>query len=108
MLILDSVRLIDELVAENMMTLVYFGNDTWGVCKDIKSKVLTLLEEYPEIKIIDVDVEKSHNVAVHYNIFTVPGILLYVDGKESVREARHISVLDLESKINRYYEMLFA
>lgn len=108
MLILDSVRLIDELVAENMMTLVYFGNDTWGVCKDIKSKVLTLLEEYPEIKFVYVDVEKSHNVAVHYNIFTVPGILLYVDGKESIREARHISVLDLESKINRYYEMLFA
>ncbi len=107
MVIMDSVEMIEKAVEENKMTLVYFGNETWGVCVDIKSKVLALLNKYTEIKFIYVDVESSHNVAVHYNIFTVPGILLYVDGKESIREARHISIGELDTKINRYYNFLF-
>lgn len=68
---------------------------------------MALLENYPGVEFIYVDVDKSHNVAVHYNIFTIPGILLYVDGKETIREARHISIGDFDSKINRYYNMLF-
>lgn len=70
-------------------------------------KVLALLENYPKVKTIYVDGEKSHNTSVRYNIFTFPGIIVYVDGKESIREAKHISIRDIESRIDRYYNLLF-
>lgn len=107
LLIIDSIELIDKAIKDNKILLIYFGNTTWGVCIDLKPKVLALLKKYPGVEFIYVDVDKSHKLAVHYNIFTIPGILLYVDGKESIREARHISISDFDSKINRYYNMLF-
>lgn len=73
----------------------------------MKPKVLALLEKYTGIKSIYVDVDKSQNVAINYNIFTIPGIIVYVDGKESIREARHISIGDIDNRINRYYNLLF-
>jgi hypothetical protein len=66
-----------------------------------------MLENYPKIKTIYVDVEKSHNTAVYFNIFTIPGIIVYVDGKESIREAKHMSIGDLENRIDRYYNLIF-
>lgn len=105
--IIDSVEEIEQVIGNNEIVLVYFGNNLWGVCKDLKPKVLAMLKDYPEIKTIYVDGEKSHNTAVHYNIFTFPGIIVYVAGKESIREAKHISIGDIHSRIDRYYNLLF-
>ena len=66
-----------------------------------------MLKDYPEIRTIYVDGEKFHNMAVFFNIFTFPGIIVFVDGKESIREAKHISIGDIESRIDRYYNLLF-
>jgi hypothetical protein len=46
-------------------------------------------------------------VAVNYNMFTIPGILLFIEKKETIREARNISIIDLNSKISRYYKLFF-
>lgn len=89
------------------MVLVYFGTKTCSVCVDMKPKVEELLEKYTKIKGIQVDVDSSIKLSTSYNIFTIPAILLYIDGKEVIREARHISVEDLDNKIARYYELFY-
>lgn len=101
-----SLELIKQSIDSNNIVLIYFGNKTCGVCVDLKPKVEEMLKEYPKIKSIYVDVEKSHNIAVSYNFFTVPAILVFVEGKLTIREARYISVLDLSNKISRYYNLL--
>ena len=66
-----------------------------------------MLLNYPKVKTIYVDGVKSHNTAVHYNMFTLPGLIVYVDGKESIREAKHMSIGDIEGRIDRYYNLIF-
>ena len=105
--IIDSIEEIDKVIKENEMVLIYFGDNSWSVVKDLKPKVLAMLDDYPKIKRIYVDGDKSHNTAVHYNIFAFPAILVYVDGKESIREAKHISLVEIEGRIGRYYNLLF-
>lgn len=105
--ILDSKELIDQIIKNNEMVLVYFGTKACGVCNDIKPKIEKILKDYPNINKIYVDVEKSHKVAVDYNIFTIPGIILFVEGKETIREARQISIGDIKNRIDRYYNLLF-
>lgn len=68
---------------------------------------MALLEYYTRMKYIYIDIYKSPKIAFNYNIFTMPGILVFVDGKESIREARHISIGDLDNRINRYYNLMF-
>ena len=103
----DSIEEIEGVIKNKEIVLVYFGNNLWGVCKDLKPKVLAMLLDYPKVKTIYVDVEKSHNTAVHFNIFTIPGIIVYVDGKESIREAKHMSIGHIENRIDRYYNLIF-
>jgi thiol-disulfide isomerase/thioredoxin len=103
----DSNVVIEKLINNNEMVLIYFGSESCGVCGVMKPKVEEILKNYPSIKNIEVNVEKSKKIAALYNIFTIPGILVYIEGKEIIREVRHISLQDINSKIERYYNMLF-
>lgn len=105
---LDSMELIEEEIRKNDMVVVYFGSENCSVCVDLKPKVKGLLERYPKIHSIYVDMEKSHKIGISYNFFTMPGLLLFIEGKETLREARHISIDDLDMKISRYYDMIFG
>ncbi len=105
--IINSKELIEKTIDGNEMVLLYFGTNSCGVCIDMKPKVEKILKKYPKIKAFQVDVEDSIKIATSYNIFTIPAILLFIQGKETVREARHISIPDIDNKIDRYYALLF-
>lgn len=99
---------LKELIKENEILLVYFGNETCGVCVDMKPKVELVLNKYPKIKSAYVEVEKLFKVASEYTMFTIPGIVVFIEGKETIREVRHISIRELDIKLNRYYDLLFG
>lgn len=105
--VVDSNLAIEKLVEDNEMVLVYFGSKGCGVCNVMKPKVEEILEGFPKIKAVEVDVEKSMKAAAAYNVFTIPVVLLFAQGKETMREARHISIPDIRDKIERYYNMIF-
>lgn len=104
---LDSKENIDKSILENEMNLIYFGANTCGVCVDMKPKVQDLLDRYSKINGIEVDAHGSRKLSAEFNIFTVPVIVVYAEGKEVIREARHISMLDIEERVKRYYDMMF-
>lgn len=103
----DSNEAIEKLVNDNEMVLVYFGSENCSVCSAMKPKVEEILKDYPKITSVEVDVERSIRAAALYSVFTIPVILVFIEGKESIREARHISIQDIDYKIARYYNMLF-
>ncbi len=98
---------ISALIQNNDIALIYFSGENCVVCTSIKQKVKEILNKYPKIKSLEVKTEKMKEVAGQYSIFTIPGIIVYVDKKETIREARYISVEELENKINRYYNMMY-
>ena len=103
----DSNELVKKFISENDMVLIYFGSKTCSICNAIKPKVEEILNKYPKIKSAQVDVERSLQLSAAYNIFTIPAILVFIEGKEVIREARHISIQAISSKITRYYDLLF-
>jgi thioredoxin-like negative regulator of GroEL len=105
--IADSNEAIEKLINDNEMVLAYFGSENCSVCSAVKPKVEEVLKNYPKIKSVEVDVEKSVRAAAAYNVFTIPVVLVFIDGKETIREARHISIQDIDHKVARYYSMLF-
>lgn len=104
---LDLSEDIENLIKENQMVLLYFGSESCNVCNAMKPKVEEILKNYPQIKSAEVDTEKSLKLSTSYNIFTIPVILIFIEGKEILREARYISIQDINNKIARYYELLF-
>ncbi len=98
---------LDNLIEKEDMVLLYFGNHTCSVCVDLEPKIKELLKKYPKLVYQYIGIEDNIKLTREYSIFTIPGILVYAGGKEVVREARYISVQDIDSKIGRYYGMLF-
>lgn len=103
---IDSMEIIQQLIQNNKILLVYFGSNNCNVCISIKPKIEELLKKYQNIKNIKIDVDKSVKIAAQYNIFTIPAVLVFIDGKETIREARFISIENLSDKISRYYDLL--
>lgn len=107
MKIINNNEEIDALINNNDIALIYFSGQNCGVCSVIKSKVKSILQKYDKIASGEIETEKSVQISAQFNIFTIPAILLYVDKKETIREARYISMEQLEEKIDRYYNLIY-
>lgn len=107
MIELNTLDEMDEFIKNNTMSMIYFASESCSVCGVLLPKIEEMIIKFPKIKISKVQVDKFTEAAGQYSIFTLPAILLYIEGKEIVREARFISVEMLEATIERYYEILF-
>lgn len=107
MIELNTLEEMDEFINNNIIAMVYFASDGCSVCGVLLPKIEEMLIKFPKLKIRKVQVDKFTEAAGQYSIFTLPAILVYIEGKEIIREARFISVEMLEKAIDRYYDMLF-
>ncbi len=104
---LSSNDEIDKLIKNNIMTVVYFSGSKCGACEAIKIKIEEILKKYPNIKACEINGEENLEIAARFDVFSVPIFLLYIEGKESIRVGRNVNLMDLESNIDRYYEMIY-
>jgi thioredoxin-like negative regulator of GroEL len=107
MRIVRSREELKELEHASEMLLLYFGSETCGVCRDMQPKLEALLAKYPEIVPVKIPVESKPEIAASYQIFSIPAIILLIQGRETVHEAGIISLRNLEQQINRYDSLLF-
>ena len=98
----------NEILKDNLGVLVYYSNETCNVCKVLKPQIIEMLKEkYPEIPFYYVDISETPEISAQSQVFTIPTIIVYFDGKETIRKSRHIGLGELAETIRRPYEMLF-
>ena len=103
-----NIQEIQELITREKGLLLYFSSDSCSVCKVLKPKVEELLQEqFPKILSRYVDIEKSPVISGQFRIFTIPTLLIFIEGKEQLRYSRNISMHQLEESISRPYGMIF-
>lgn len=98
---------IEALIKNNSMAVVYFTGNSCSACEVIKMKIEEVLKKYPKIKAGEINGEENTNLAIKYDVYSVPIFLLFIKGKESLRIGRNVNLLELESQIERYYSMIF-
>lgn len=103
----DSLDEVRDFIKSGRMRLVYLSRPDCGVCAAVKAKVIGILEKYAGLEGTYVNMDKIPESAGEYSVFTIPGILLFIDGKEMIREARYVSVEELESRIGRFHSMIY-
>jgi thiol-disulfide isomerase/thioredoxin len=104
---ITSFQELTDDIRGSKMLLAYFSGPDCGVCTALKPKVLEILDDYPEIESRYINVRDQQEAAAQHNIFTIPGILVFTEGRESIREARFVHVDELRNKIDRLHSMLF-
>ncbi len=104
---IDTVEALEKLVHEKAGVLVYFSTPTCNVCHALKPKIAEAFEKaFPQIEQVFIDAAATPQMPASLQIFSVPTILVYLDGKEFARESRNVSVPQLIEKIRRPYAIL--
>lgn len=104
----DNLAALQASLSEHQAVLVYFSTPDCNVCKVLKPKVLELLEtRFPRMAFVYSDVAQAPEVAAQMGVLTVPTLVVYFDGRESVRLVRNFSIGELAAAIERPYSMIF-
>ena len=93
-----------QIIDNNEMVVTYFSGANCSVCNVVKPKIEELITtNYPNIKLIEVPTEQSPVLIGKYTIFSNPVIILWIEGREYIREIRNISIGEFKNKISINY-----
>ena len=104
---MQTIENIENTIKENLAVMVYFSAPTCNVCHALKPKLLDALEtNFNDFKVESVDISVEEDIAPHFGIFSIPTVLIFLDGKEFLRKSRHMSVDEVIREIKRPYEIM--
>ncbi len=91
--------------SEKSIYIVQFGSQNCLPCISLHQKLDQWLSDHPQVYGIYVPIEKFPELAASQGIFTVPSILVYVEGKKALQESGYFSLNSLLTKIQRYLDL---
>lgn len=90
-----------------IVELNYFTGVDCSVCKVLKPKIEQLLaNEFPVFSFRSIDIETETILAAQFSVFTIPVLLILVDGREHARFVRSFSVMEVHEKLQRLMKLL--
>jgi len=103
---LNSIDSIKDFIKENKFVMIYFSSGECNVCENISPKVEEILEKHPNLVSGKVEAQTLPSIASAFSVYTIPTIIIFLEGKEIVNQARYINFLELEEKIQRFSEFV--
>jgi thioredoxin 1 len=96
------------LVESKDAVLFYLSHDECNVCKVLKPKISELInDQFDKIEMFYVDIRKMPEISGQLSVFTVPTLIVYLDGREHIRKSRNIGIGELEQELERPYHLKF-
>ncbi len=87
---------------------LYFNSDACGVCHAMLPQLEHIVTtEFPKMDIYVVNGIDTPEICGKYSVFTFPTVLIFFEGKESLRMARHINLAEFKRAVERPYKILF-
>lgn len=102
---LNKIEDIKSFIKNNDLAFIYVSSKECSVCSVLLPKIEELLKKYPKIQICHVRLEEVPEISGEYSIFTIPVLILFIQGKETIRESRYVVMEELDRKVARYYNM---
>lgn len=105
---IQSLEEFQKIKEKEAALLVYFSTESCNVCKVLKPKVAELIQnEFPKIKLVYVPSDKLPETAAQNRVFAAPTILIFFEGRETIRKSRSIGISELHRDIARGYSLIF-
>lgn len=99
----DDAEFSAEVIASDRLTLVDFGADWCRPCKKLHPIMDELAEEFSgKIKVCEVDVSQSPQIAMKFGVTSVPQLLFFKDGVVKDTIIGLLPKSEIEDKIDRY------
>jgi thioredoxin-like negative regulator of GroEL len=100
---------LNQMIEEKPAVMIYFSGENCGVCKALQPKIKNLFDQsFDKIEQIYLDVAQYKHIAVAFNIFSIPTMLVFLDGKEFIRKGRNLSIELLKEQLQRPYDIFLG
>jgi len=103
---LKNIIDVRNFIQDKEIAFLYVSSWECSVCRELLPKVESVLGKYPAIACRHIEAGEIPEVAGELSVFTTPVLLMFIDGKEVIRESRYVMISELEDKIDRFIAML--
>jgi len=105
---INSIEELEEVLKSEIAVMLYFNTISCNVGESLEPKVKNLIKtNFSKIKFYTIDLNFSPKIAAKCNAFVEPTILVFFEGKETIRKSRNIGVYELQEAIDRPYKLIF-
>jgi thioredoxin-like negative regulator of GroEL len=100
---------LHDSIRREVGVLLYFSGENCNVCHALRPKFKEAFEShFPEVKQIYLDAHKNPEISAHYQVFSVPTMIVFLDGREFAREGRNVSLHQMVSQLERPYSIMMS
>lgn len=92
---------------EEKFSFIYITTKNCNVCKILQPKLRKLAKSYLSSTFHLIELDDYKEAAGFFMAFSVPTFLVYSQGQELIRTARHLNIDEIRTKLNRYHQMIF-
>ena len=96
---IKEIEFEKEVLKSSIPVLVDFNASWCGPCRMLKPVLEKISEETDKCKIVSVNVDDNENIAIKYNVSSLPCLVLFKNGKEEKRNIGLISKDEIEDFI---------
>lgn len=94
-----TVKDLDREIKSNQVLLVDFYADWCGPCKKMKPILQKIARENPNVKLLQVDADKSEDIVNAYKVNEIPTLILFKNGRQNWRDSGIKTEVELRSVI---------
>ena len=98
---------LQATIQQEVGVLLYFSGEQCSVCHALRPKFHALFErEFPQIEQLYLDAHANPEISAYFQVFSVPTMIVFLDGREFVREGRSVSLHQMREQLMRPYTMM--
>ncbi len=101
----DILKEFDKL-KEEKFSFIYLSQESCNMCSVIKPIFENLAKKYKGATFTHIDLNNYEFAKGYFSVFNIPAILVYSEGKELLREARFFNFDQIESKLDKYNQLI--
>ena len=95
----NSQNFEEEVLKNEKLVLVDFYADWCGPCKMLSPIIDQIAEENTNIKVVKVNVDESQDLAMKYQVMSIPTLVIIQEGKEINRSVGLVDKSQIENMV---------
>lgn len=100
---------LQDMIKTKDGVLIYFWGDNCNVCKALRPKFKDEFNKnFPKIEQIYLNAKENIEISSFYGVFSIPTMIVFLDGKEFAREGRSVSMSKLVTQLKRPYSIMLG
>ncbi len=103
---LQTIAELQTLVRHKPIVVVEIGSIRCCACSAIAQKLSAHYKDDPLVACASLSLEAAADTCAALGIYSAPAVLVYVQGKLTIRQAGVMSVEDIARRIARYREIV--